>query len=337
MENKKKLLDDYTEVRRCFYKGEYYQVRDNGAIFREAKNPLKLRKWDKIWTFGIKNEETGYMHFSSNVRVHIVVAYAFLGERNSKEYVVDHIDTNRCNNRVDNLRWETKMDNILNNPISRAKVEFLCGGDIQKFIDNPRCLQENKSKQNVSWMRPVTKSESDTTKLNFDKLRENRSSKSDENIERTPIGEWIFNKLNQQNNSYTSQNFVPISDIIDSLTPFAKQKKWKTPTKFPLTPNKENSTLEDYFNNLGVGAVILENQYSQRYIVDFVLHNDTILIQTFADQDIKKYGFLSISLDDDGYFIHEGSVFFSETAAIRAMILAQGKEWTGEDCVDDYC
>ena len=68
-----------------------------------------------------------------------------------------------------------------------------------------------------------------------------------------------------------------------------------------------------------------------------MLHNDTILIQTFADQDIKKYGFLSISLDNDGYFIHEGSVFFSDIAAPRAMILAQGKEWTGEDCIDDYC
>ena len=117
----------------------------------------------------------------------------------------------------------------------------------------------------------------------------------------------------------------------------SKQKNWKTPTRFHLTPNKENSTIEDYFNNLGVGDVILENQYSQRYIVDFVLHNDTILIQTFADQDIKQHGFLSISLDKDGYFIHEGSVFFSETVAIKTMILAQGKEWTGGDCVDDYC
>lgn len=52
---KENLLNDYTEVKRCFYKGEYYQVRDNGAIFREAKNPSKLREWDETWTFGIKN------------------------------------------------------------------------------------------------------------------------------------------------------------------------------------------------------------------------------------------------------------------------------------------
>ncbi len=339
MEHKENLLDDYTEVKRCFYKGEYYQVRDNGAIFREAKNPSKLRKWDETWTFGIKNEENGYMYFSSSVRVHIVVAYAFLGEMDSKKYVVDHKDTNRCNNRVDNLRWQTRLDNVLNNPITRAKVEHLCGGDIQKFIDNPKCLQDSKSKQDVAWMRPVTKKESDATKENFEKLRENTKSSQSDNTPKGHIGEWIFREYNQQNNSYIAQDISPVHDevILDSLTPFARQKNWKTLTKFPLTPNKENSTIKDYFNNLKKGAVILENRYRQRHIVDFVLHNDVLLIKTFAEQDVKQHGFLTITLDNDGFFVHEGKVFFSEIAATREMVLTQGKEWTGSDCVDDYC
>ncbi len=339
MEHKENLLDDYTEVKRCFYKGEYYQVRDNGAIFREAKNPSKLRKRDETWTFGIKNEENGYMYFSSSVRVHIVVAYAFLGEMDPKKYVVDHKDTNRCNNRVDNLRWQTRLDNVLNNPITRAKVEHLCGGDIQKFIDNPKCLQDSKSKQDVAWMRPVTKKESDATKENFEKLRENTKSSQSDNTPKGHIGEWIFREYNQQNNSYIAQDISPVHDevILDSLTPFARQKNWKTLTKFPLTPNKENSTIKDYFNNLKKGAVILENRYGQRHIVDFVLHNDVLLIKTFAEQDVKQHGFLTITLDNDGFFVHEGKVFFSEIAATRKMVLTQGKEWTGSDCVDDYC
>lgn len=338
MEYKEKL-DDYTEVRRCFYKGEYYQVRDNGAILREAKNPSKPRKWDEIWTFGTKNEETGYMYFSSSVRVHIVVAYAFLGEKDSKEFVVDHKDTNRCNNRVDNLRWLTRLDNVLNNPITRAKVEHLCGGDIQKFIDNPRCLQENKSKQDVAWMRPVSKEESDMTKENFEKLRENPKSSESEKSEKGRIGEWIFQKHNQQNNKYIAQEIISNSNeiILDSLTPFARQKNWKTLTEFPLTPKKENSTIEDYFNNLEKGAVIIENRYGQRHIVDFALHNGVLLIKTFAEQDVKQHGFLTITLDNDGFFVHDGKMFFSEIAASREMVLAQGKEWTGGNCVDDYC
>ena len=59
---------------------------------------------------------------------------------------------------------------------------------------------------------------------------------------------FLFNKLknkqNQKNDSYTTQDATPICNeiILDSLTPFARQKNWKTPTKFPLTPNKENIT-----------------------------------------------------------------------------------------------
>ena len=35
----------------------------------------------------------------------------------SKEYIVDHIDTNRSNNNAVNLRWATPEENN-NNPIS---------------------------------------------------------------------------------------------------------------------------------------------------------------------------------------------------------------------------
>ena len=101
---------DYTEERECDYKGEHYSVRDNGAIMRHYKG--RKRPSDNIWTFGRKDDSTGYMIFSGE-RVHRIVATAFHGEAPSEQHVVDHIDTNRCNNRPENLRWLTKLENII--------------------------------------------------------------------------------------------------------------------------------------------------------------------------------------------------------------------------------
>ena len=76
-------IDIYTEVKDCTYKDEHYSVRDNGAVFRHAKDGHKPRKLDEQWFFGTKNEKTGYMTIGGH-RVHIIVATAFHGSHDSK-------------------------------------------------------------------------------------------------------------------------------------------------------------------------------------------------------------------------------------------------------------
>ncbi len=132
-------IDDYKEVKDCIYKEEHYSVRDNGAVMRHPREGKRIRKDDNVWTFGKPNDITGYMEIAGQ-RVHRIVAFAFHGNPPTDQHVVDHIDTNRRNNRPGNLRWLTRLENALNNPITRARIENLCGS-IEVFLADPSILR----------------------------------------------------------------------------------------------------------------------------------------------------------------------------------------------------
>ena len=70
------LTDTFIAEKECEYKGRIYTVRDNGEIFRHPKEGLRPSKLDEVWTFGKRDESTGYMLYGG-VRVHQVVATAF--------------------------------------------------------------------------------------------------------------------------------------------------------------------------------------------------------------------------------------------------------------------
>ena len=159
-------INDYTREEVCVYKGRRYYVRDNGAIYRQCKEDGVKRKWDEEWTFGKFDPNTGYILIGQE-RVHRIVCTAYHGEPVGDKNVVDHIDTNRCNNRPDNLRWVTRMENILDNPITMAKVELICGSR-EAFIANPSLLFGHESEDpNFMWMRNVSP---DEAKASYDSI-----------------------------------------------------------------------------------------------------------------------------------------------------------------------
>jgi len=160
-------IDDYDELRTCVYGGESYSVRDNGAIMRHAVEGKRKRPNDEKWTFG-KPTHDGYLLFCG-IGVHRIVATAFHGQAPSCEYVCDHYDTNRQNNRPENLRWVTKLENILNNPYTREKLIRVCGS-IESFLENPqRFYQILNQYKSLAWMRTVTPEEAKNTLKNMDK------------------------------------------------------------------------------------------------------------------------------------------------------------------------
>ena len=179
-------IDDFTCEVECIYKDERYAVRDNGAVFRYPRDGKRPRRYDNFWTFGKPNIVHGYMEIAS-VRIHAIVATAFLGPKPTKELVVDHIDTNRRNNRVENLRWVTRLENILDNPITRKRIILRCGS-IEAFLANPSLLRENELPLDLRWMRTVTNAEAQVSKKRLLEWAE-----SDKEPSGGSLGAWVFN------------------------------------------------------------------------------------------------------------------------------------------------
>ena len=292
------LLNDYAEVRECDYKGEHYSVRDNGAVMRHPKFRMKYRMYDAVWTFGKKNQQNGYMYLGSH-RVHIIVAIAFLGYQDSKVYVVDHIDTNRCNNRCENLRWKTRAQNALENEITRNKIISICGS-IEAFIENPNILREKiTTPPSLAWMATVTKEEAAIAYENckrywaeqaanpkpfVGKELDKRIYTTQNNIASAtnsqPVDkpssaltddEWndMVKSLNANKESNASEaERVVCSNIIMSLTPKAAQERNfnnDKPCGYPSTPQGEyDNPLKAYADALSEGCVFWQNHEGKR-------------------------------------------------------------------------
>lgn len=353
------LLNDFTEIRECVYKDERYSVRDNGAIMRHARNGKRRRANDGKWTFGKPNEQTGYMDFGTE-RVHRIVAFAFLGEPPTPQHVVDHIDTNRRNNRPSNLRWLTKLENVLNNPITRWRICNKCGS-IEAFLANPSLLHDSEADPNFKWMRTVSKEEAEICKRNLE-----RWAKEDHTeYKGQGLGEWIFqNKPMQAENMAFSEPqkfFAPgdnwssshikqetekeeeqqlsqeelfAQNTTASLTSNAKQYDWHTPTEFPLCP--KSLSLEEYFSNIKEGLVFSKNTRKTGIVVGKEWIKEGKLFAVIAkDENAFNKWMPSAVFIKDGYFVHtnEGAYYLESIAQkiIRKNIKGEEVEFTEDE------
>lgn len=181
-------LNNFIIETECIYEGERYSVRDNGAVFRHPRIGKRIRPNDNQWTFGKINSLNPYLHLS-DVRIHRIVATAFYGEPPNPHYVVDHIDTNCRNNRPENLRWLTRLENALLNPITRKKIEFRCGS-IEAFLENPSILNAYQIEPNFAWMRTVTRDEAQNCKK-----RMSLWVSANKKPQGGSLGEWIYEPI----------------------------------------------------------------------------------------------------------------------------------------------
>lgn len=77
-----------------------------------VSNKGRIRK-DSTGQIMVLSKNGGYCRITISKHVHRLVAEAFIEKPDNKKCWVDHIDGNRSNNNVENLRWVTPSENCL--------------------------------------------------------------------------------------------------------------------------------------------------------------------------------------------------------------------------------
>ena len=300
------IFEKETEIE---YEGNVYSVRDNGAIMRHAPIDRKSRPLDNKWTYGNIDVQKGYMIYGG-VPVHRIVATAFLGPApNDKKYVVDHIDTNKQNNRPENLRWLTRLENILFNDITRTKVEWIFGCSIEDILNDISILRSKKLTPQFEWMSHVSKEE---------------AAKSLESWHN-----WCEEKKKKFENADYVRKLLKIRDK-------------NSEGVHTCEPRGIEPSLDAYYENLRVNKTFYSRSYSgerSNYIITEFYYNkeaNEIYVATIQKDGIKQYYLTTITITGKEY-VYKTQSFFEEIGLKKYMTIAKGEEWTGGDCLDDYC
>lgn len=122
------------------YEGKY-QVSDEGQV-RNAETGLVLRPGKKPGGYlfvGLADHRVGKGKRKKYHHVHRLVAQAFLENPEGKSDI-DHIDGVKTNNRVGNLRWCTRKENV-HNPITFEKVQK----HVEKLNKDPEHIRQLRS------------------------------------------------------------------------------------------------------------------------------------------------------------------------------------------------
>jgi hypothetical protein len=93
-----------------------YQVSNFGNVkgkFGTLLKPSKINGYKRVAIC-----DNGVKH----MLVHRIVLLAFVGEC-PEGYECDHVDRNKTNNHIDNLRWVTPKENLMNRSNTRTDIE----------------------------------------------------------------------------------------------------------------------------------------------------------------------------------------------------------------------
>lgn len=149
------------------------------------------------------------------------------------------------------------------------------------------------------------------------------------------------------------------ASTIDSLTPGAIQREWRTPTSFSLCPEPDvverisrhdtseygDGLLMAYLDQLKPDSVFCENRYGDQWVVhaDLALTRPSVCVVTeMGGNPIKPWGLVEITVENGKYVHQSKGTYFEYAGAVRGLCEATGRQLSDYGIVeavgiDSFC
>ena len=125
---------------------ESYEISNYGNCRRKCFNGLYIEITGTIQNRGYKYFQLQRFGKRINYLFHHLVAEAFLGER-PNNLVIDHIDRNKLNNHVSNLRYVTQKENMRNTDWYRHDILSSDLRERNRIMQNQYAVKSGRNKQ----------------------------------------------------------------------------------------------------------------------------------------------------------------------------------------------
>ena len=211
------------------------------------------------------------------------------------------------------MRWVTRLENILINPITVKKIELATGHRIEEILEDISLLRDADLPQNVKWMTQVTEAESRLALASYLK--------------------WA--KKDMKNDNYVRTEHLP---YIESLTPHAARvEQWHVNGYFPLVEKCSVNSLKEYLSVISKGAELFVS-VPYRIVAEKaeIAPDGKSLMIICKCGGVKPYALMKVEVLDE-FFVHSYRMFFGYDGAEKYYELSLGRKWTGGMVFDDYC
>ena len=103
-----------------------YRVEEDGGVFRLAGNMCKVEREIKpqINKKGYKRVNLCINGKVTQMLVHRLIALTYIPNPENKPHI-DHIDRNKLNNHISNLRWVTNLENMQNKELGKSGEMYI--------------------------------------------------------------------------------------------------------------------------------------------------------------------------------------------------------------------